>query len=151
MFTSPMVTLRPRAPLTLRARRARNRFAFTNGGTTMARTSTSARPPMNFLLRLSCSGIGASVQQSSADKVQRPAPKSLVKEVQSHMAEPLDPFRHGILLVLMLVGLKGPVDEHRSSDHVLSRDKSPIAAVPAHVAVVSHTEITVRRDCDLAV
>jgi hypothetical protein len=39
-----------------------------------------------------------------------------------------------------------PIDEQGTSNHVLSRDEAPIAAVIAHVAVVTHGEVAVRRN-----
>src|SRR6185369_7327251 len=42
-----------------------------------------------------------------------------------------------------------PVDEHRPANHIFFRDKSPVAAVITHVAIVSHGEIAVGRHYDV--
>ena len=46
--------------------------------------------------------------------------------------------------------IKRPVNKHGAADHVLLWNETPVAAVIAHVPVVAHGKVTVRRHHDVA-
>src|SRR5437763_15715856 len=81
---------------------------------------------------------------------QETAPTCLSEEVGDHVDDERNPVAEGVLLILAARRLKRPVYKHRATDDVGARNKSPIAAVFADVAIVAHAEISISGHNDLA-
>src|ERR1019366_4444522 len=77
-------------------------------------------------------------------------PACFIEEVKEGvLQEELHPVAYATHPPLVGWGDKRPVDEHRAPDHVFTGNESPVAAVFAHVAIVAHRKITVRRYDDV--
>ena len=88
---------------------------------------------------------------ASPDSFECPIPAGLVEEVNDRVQESGNSLGEFSLRVLALRGFERPVDEHRPADHMFLGDEAPVAAVQAHVAVVSHPEVALGGHYDVAV
>src|SRR5208337_4692980 len=84
-------------------------------------------------------------RRTSLHYSQRSPPSRLIKEVQHHMRQEANAVAHVGFAILVRGRLKRPVDEHRPPNNIFLRNKPPISAVQAYVAVVAHAEVTARR------
>src|SRR5579862_9632332 len=79
------------------------------------------------------------------------APACLVEKVNNYMDQKGDPVCHGGALVLVFRHIKRPINKERPANHIFLRNKSPETAVQAHIPIVAHAEIAIRRNYQLAV
>src|SRR5262249_37978972 len=76
-------------------------------------------------------------------------PACFGKEVGKQVRELLDAIAHVRLPVFVGVGFERPIDDQGLADNEIARDESPITAVRAVVAVISHREVMIGRHNDL--
>src|ERR1700730_19096401 len=91
----------------------------------------------------------AVLKKASLHYSQRPPPPCFIEEVNNYMRQKSHPVANRSFPVLIARGFKRPVNEHGPPNHVLLGNKSPVAAVQAHIPVVSHGEIMIGRHHDV--
>src|ERR1700747_439757 len=100
--------------------------------------------PQSRKLRLPPMRSAFEVSKSLAHDGEHAPPTSLIEEVNYDLADERHSLADTCLLVLPPRRFERPVDEHRSPDDILLRNKSKIAAVVADVAVVTHPKVAAR-------
>src|SRR6266850_5040648 len=88
--------------------------------------------------------------ESLLNHLQGAVPPRFAEEVGDHVHNELDPVADSVLLILIARGIKRPVYEHWATDDIGSWDESPVAAVFADITIISHAEVRIGRDHDLA-
>src|SRR5581483_7708674 len=78
---------------------------------------------------------------------QRPVPAGVLKQMGEGIGEPVSPSAWRFIVQR----LHRPVDQQRPADDVFPRHESPIAAVLAVIAVVTHHKIAALRNDELAI
>src|SRR5438477_1478917 len=86
---------------------------------------------------------------SSSHKLESSSPAGLVEEMHDHFAHEKETIAPGSLEVLPIRSFKRPVDKHRPPDNIFLGNKSPVAAVQTHSAVVAHGEVMAGRYDDV--
>src|SRR4030081_1801978 len=95
-----------------------------------AATQSRSQPPPRAVLK-----------KASLHYSQRPPPPCFIEEMNDHMREESHPVAKRCFPVLIARSFERPVNEHGPPNHVLFRNKTPKAAVQAHIPVVSNREI----------
>src|SRR5208283_2359634 len=76
----------------------------------------------------------------SAHHVEDSRPACLIEEVEHDVEQPGDAIAEVVVLVLIAGRDERPVEEHGAANHVFLRNKSPVPAIQADIAVVAHGE-----------
>src|ERR1700740_2576667 len=84
--------------------------------------------------------------QGLLHQVQGAVPTGLIEEVDDDVKDKADSVADGGLIDLVFRGDERPVHEKGTAHDVFAGDKTPIATVEAHRAIVAHGEIMIRRD-----
>src|SRR5438093_4377756 len=80
-----------------------------------------------------------------------PRPPSFGEEIRHQVGDLLDTIHNVSSTVFIGIRFIGPVNDQPFTHNQLARNKAPIPAVGAIVAIVTHGEVIVRGDNDLAV
>src|SRR4051812_8494974 len=83
--------------------------------------------------------------------MQRAVPPCAREEMLRQVYEVTDEGAHRRSGKLFGRGTVGPVDDQRFTNDIVTRHESPVPAVERVVTVVTHSEIAIRRNYDLAV
>ncbi len=78
--------------------------------------------------------------------MQGAAPARFVEEVDDDVEDEADAVAHGGFVDLVFRGDEGPVDEKGGGLRCFPADETPVTAVEADGAVISHGEVMARRD-----
>src|SRR5271169_5346103 len=81
---------------------------------------------------------------ASSYKLEGALPPCLIEKVQDNFAQKQNTITPGGLQILIIRGLKRPVDKHGTPNDVFPGYESPVAAVQAHAAMVSHAKVVIR-------
>ena len=79
-------------------------------------------------------------------KLKRTLPARLIEKVQNDFAQEQNAISPRSFPILIIRRFKRPIDEHGAPNDIFLGNKSPVAAVEAHAAMVAHGKVVVRRN-----
>src|SRR2546428_13358402 len=91
------------------------------------------------------------VPPSLPNDLKAPRPPGFREEIGDEVGDLLDAIHNVGSTVFIGIRFIGPVNDQPFTHDKLARNKAPIPAVGAVVAIVTHSEVIVRRDDDLAI
>ena len=80
-----------------------------------------------------------------SDNLERPKPPRFSEEVKEDIGKLPCAVRHACVEIFVSRCFKGPIDNKGFAQDVVARDKSPVPAILAVVAIISHSKIMALR------